>query len=31
VERFTLTVWQKSAAGVVVVKTMKAQTAGSGK
>jgi hypothetical protein len=31
VERFTLTVQQKSAAGVVVVKAMKAQTAGSGK
>ena len=31
VERFTLTVRQKSAAGVVVAKTMKAQTVGSDK
>jgi hypothetical protein len=31
VERFTLTVQQKSAAGVVVAPAMKAQTAGSGK
>jgi hypothetical protein len=31
VERFTLNVRQKSAAGVVVVKAMKAQTVGSGK
>jgi hypothetical protein len=31
VERFTLTVRQKSAAGVLVAKAMKAQTVGSGK
>ena len=31
VERFTLTVRQKSAAGVLVAKAMKAQTAGSDK
>jgi hypothetical protein len=31
VERFTLTMQQKSAAGVLVAQAMKAQTAGSGK
>jgi hypothetical protein len=31
VNKFALTVRQKSAAGVVVVKTVKAQTVGSGK